>query len=277
MDEILRGLPDHSLVLDLGCGSGTFDYTDRNFTVVGVDLEPGRKANFVQADAAKLPFLDNTFDAVISNNSLEHVIKYLDALSEIGRVLKPSGSIYIAVPDATTITDRVYRSLARGGGHVNQFSSATQLAAQIERATGLHLVATRTLCSSFSFLNRANRRSPAAMRLLLLGGGTQLSLLLLNRVLRLLDYLFQSRLSVYGWALFFGHFEEKIDSDAWTNVCVLCGAGHSSYWLTESKLVHQNLLSFYRCPNCGTLNLFTDDKHYRHLNEGGLHGRSPDL
>jgi len=277
MDELLRGLPDHSLVLDLGCGSGTFAHAGWNFTVVGVDLEPGRKANFVQADAAKLPFLDKTFDAVISNNSLEHVIDYLDALSEIGRVLKPNGSIYIAVPDATTITDKIYRSLARGGGHVNQFSSAKQLAAQVEHATGLHLVTTRKLCSSFSFLNRANRRSPAPMRLLLLGGGTQISLLLWNGFLKLIDYLFQSRLSIYGWALFFGHIEEKFDSDAWTNVCVLCGAGHSSDWLTESKLVQQKLLSFYRCPNCETLNLFTDDKHYRHFNEGALHGRSPDL
>ena len=54
-------------------------------------------------------------------------------LAEIGRVLKPPGALYIAVPDASTFGDRLYRWLTWGGGHVNAFTSARELAATIEQ------------------------------------------------------------------------------------------------------------------------------------------------
>ncbi len=63
-----------------------------------------------------LPFADRTFDAVISNHSLEHFEDLAGALGEIGRVLKPSGAVHIVVPDASTFCHRGYRWLARGGG-----------------------------------------------------------------------------------------------------------------------------------------------------------------
>ena len=266
MHELLRPLPEGAVVLDLGCGRGTFERAGRQFKIVGVDLEPLKTSDFVQADASRLPFITNCFDVVISNNSLEHIENLAGALEEIGRVLKSSGSLYIAVPDATTITDRLYRWLSRGGGHVNPFLSAEKLALQIERATGLRHRVTRTLCTSLSFLNRANRRTRPPKRLLLLGGGTQTSLLLFTYVFRLLDRLLGTRLSVYGWAFYFGNLASEVDSSAWTNVCVLCGAGHPSGWLVqENRVIHRGFLSSYRCPNCGTVNIFTDDKQYRHF------------
>jgi len=185
MNELLRDLAPGSIVLDLGCGAGSFDSAGE-FSTVRVDLEPStvRVSNFAQADAARLPFRADCFDVVVSNHSLEHLENLASALEEIGRVLKSTGALYVAVPDATTITDRLYRWLARGGGHVNQFSSARELALKIERATGLRHKTTRTLCTSLSFLNRRNHRVPR--RLLLLGGGTEASLRLLTYVFRLL-------------------------------------------------------------------------------------------
>jgi SAM-dependent methyltransferase len=266
MHELLRRLPEEAVVLDLGCGRGTFDRAGRQFKIVGVDLEPFQRSDFVQADASKLPFITKCFDVVISNHSLEHIENFPSALEEIGRVLKSSGSLYIAVPDATTITDRLYRWLSRGGGHVNQFSSAEELASQVGRATGLRHWATRTLCTSLSFLNRTNCRTRPPRRLLLLGGGAQTSLLLFTYVFRLLDRLFGTRLSVYGWALYFGNVGTEVDYRAWTNVCVLCGAGHPSGWLVqENRVMRRGFISLYRCPNCGTVNIFTEDKHYRHF------------
>jgi SAM-dependent methyltransferase len=264
--EILRSLPEHALVLDLGCGTGTFDTAAWRFTIVGVDREPLKTRDFVQADASRLPFISKCFDAVISNNSLEHFEDLSRALDELGRVVKPGGSLYIAVPDATTITDRLYRWLARGGGHVNPFRSAEELALQIENATGLKHRVTRTLCTSLSFLNRANRHSRAPRRLWLLGGGSQISLVIFSYVFRLVDHAFGTRLSVYGWAMYFGSVGADVHCVAATNVCVRCGAGHPSDWLVQQNRVRRyGFISSYRCPNCGTANLFTNDKNCPHF------------
>jgi len=268
MYELLRNLPAKARVLDLGCGNGSFDASGLRATVIGLDLEGGSSSppRFVRGDASALPFAANTFDAIVSNHSLEHVRDVDGCLAEIHRVLKSTGCLYVAVPDSTTLFDRLYRWLADGGGHVNPFSSAVELSQRIERATGLPHRGTRTLCTSFSILNRKARRARAPWRLLLLGGGTQTSLLLGTYTLRLTDRLFGTRLTVYGWALYFGAANESTSAAAWTNVCILCGAGHASWWLLHEHRVFRRLfLPFYRCPGCGALNLFTRDEYYSHL------------
>jgi len=268
--ELLRTLPPGSRVLDLGCAAGSFVADGDSLRVTRIDLERDvlRPPHSVQADAARLPFRDACFDAIISNHSLEHFDNLPASLNQIGRVLKPDGVLYVAVPDASTFSDRLYRWLARGGGHVNAFRSAAELAAQIELATGCKHVATRTLCTSLSWLNRKNRRAKPPRRLLFLGGGTQLSLLLFNYLARLSDRFLATRLSVYGWVLYFGNVRVATDCELRTDVCVRCGSGHASNWLLhDCKLVRRTLgfLRTYRCPGCGALNLFTDDRHYQHL------------
>jgi ubiquinone/menaquinone biosynthesis C-methylase UbiE len=56
------------------------ELTERRLTKNRSDL-----ARFVQGDAARLPFADKTFAAVISNHSLEHFDDLAGALREIGR------------------------------------------------------------------------------------------------------------------------------------------------------------------------------------------------
>src|ERR1700676_1461781 len=126
MHELLRRLPVEGRVLDLGCGNGSFDASGLQATVIGLDLEAGLSppSHFVRGDASELPFASGAFDAVLSNHSLEHVRDLDGCLSEMSRVLKPDGCLYVAVPDSTTLTDRLYRWLADGGGHVNPFASA---------------------------------------------------------------------------------------------------------------------------------------------------------
>jgi hypothetical protein len=182
--------------------------------------------------------------------------------------LKPTGALYIAVPDASTFCDRLYRWLARGGGHVNPFTSAPQIAAIVEHATHLPHVQTRTLCASLSFLNRRNFRVHNPRRLLLVGNGTEISLHLFIYFARLSDRLFGTRLGVYGWALYFGSLPVAVETDVWTNVCIRCGSGAQSHWLRHVKLVHRRLfLPLYRCPACGATNLFFEDRHYRRLSD----------
>jgi SAM-dependent methyltransferase len=212
----------------------------------------------VQADAARLPFADGTFAAIVSNHSLEHFDDLAGALSEIRRIAAPGSALFVAVPDASTLTDKVYRWLARGGGHVNRFTSASDTAAAIEAATGLRHAATRILYSSLSFLNRRNSPRPAPRRLLLLGGGYEWSLFVYAWLSRRLDRWLKARTSVYGWGFYFGRISEPIDTEAWVNVCIRCGSGHAARLLATRFRAGWNLpvLRAWRCPECGAVNPF---------------------
>ena len=200
----------------------------------------------VRADASRLPFRDGAFAAVISNHSLEHFDDLDAALREIRRVTRPDGALFVAVPDASTLTDHLYRWLGRGGGHVNAFRSAPNLARSIERATGMKHVATRTLGSSLSFLNRRTAPRPLPRRIYLVGGGFPWTLFAYEWFSRRVDRLLRTRLGVYGWAMYFGVIREAVDTQMLENVCIRCGSGHPVSVLGRG--------STWRCPNCGTSN-----------------------
>jgi SAM-dependent methyltransferase len=209
MYEYLSELPPNAVVLDLGSSSGSFDSSRYKFTTILIDVEEPRLfrnpgALNVCADMACLPLASEYADAVICNHSLEHVVNLGGALSEIGRVLKKSGFLFVSVPDASTLCDRLYRWLAKGGGHVNAFTDPKVLGAQIATHTRLTPAGTRPLFTSFSYLNRKNRTGKAPRKMLLLGGGNEKFLLLATSLLRLADRLLGTRYSVYGWALHFG-------------------------------------------------------------------------
>jgi SAM-dependent methyltransferase len=264
MYEILRSLEPGSRVLDLGCAAGSFPREATLAAVVRVDRDPhgdARAGEFVQGDAAGLPFASRSFDALILNHSLEHFPDLAGALNEIGRVIRTNGALFVAVPDASTLTDKLYRWLAQGGGHVNAFHSRDATAMAIERGTGLQHRATKTLFSSLSFLNRRNSPRPAPRRLSLLGGGSEWSLWLYVWLSRRVDRLLKTHLSVYGWAFYFGEITEPIDTGNWVNVCIRCGSGCSSSRLKSDSLVRKGLLgiSTYRCQNCGAANPFHED------------------
>jgi SAM-dependent methyltransferase len=257
-------------VLDLGCAAGTFDVRSCPAYVVRFDLEPTAPpgADFVQGNAAALPFADAAFDLVVSNHSLEHIDHLDAALAEVCRVLKPHASIYAAVPDASTVTDRLYRWLARGGGHVNAFRSLDEFADTVQRGTGRRLQEARLLCTSLSFLNRRNHPSRPPRKLWLLGGGSEAVLRRLTWIFRWSDRLFHSRASVYGWSCVFGVGEPSPSASCappWTNVCVRCGAGHPSEDLVSRKLVRRGVTRWFACAFCGARNFYTDDRRYSDL------------
>lgn len=260
MHEILSSLTEQSFLLDLGSGQGSFERALSPGKVIRVDVEGGSSAGegFVLADAAALPFRAGLFDAVLSNHSLEHFRDLDGALREIGRVVKSTGALYIAVPDSSSLCDRLYRWLGRGGGHVNRFSDPQELAARIERATGLKHATTRMLLTSFSFLNRHNLRARPPRKLLLLGGGNETILVVASGLLRWIDRIARTRLAVYGWASYFGKVAAPVPVEPWANVCVRCGSGHPAHALTRQGLL-------YRCARCGTANIYTPDGAYKHL------------
>jgi SAM-dependent methyltransferase len=261
--EIFASLPANSRVLDLGARHGSFEIQRPDVLVVLVDLEPfppHGPAPFVQADAARLPFANATFDLVIASHSLEHFQELGRALAEIARVTRKQALFCIAVPDASTITDRIYRWVLLCGGHVNAFTSPQALARQIEDTTGMAHLGTKPLFSSLAFLNRRNTPTAPPKRIALFLRGSERYLAALNYVFRLLDRAFGTRLSLYGWYSFFGYSQAPLPLDAWTNVCVRCGAAHPEATLMPRVQRRFRIFSVYSCPTCGAMNLLTPDR-----------------
>ena len=105
-EQFSPDLPADARVLEIGCGDGALwkknaDRTPARWQVVLCDLSPGMlhsagglNFNRLQADAARLPIADHTFEAVVANHMLYHVDDRRRALAEIRRVLKPGGRLY---------------------------------------------------------------------------------------------------------------------------------------------------------------------------------------
>ena len=264
MHEILDHLPNGARVLDLGCKGGSFAPSNYpHLVVICADIEKpgsGQIGRFVQADAAALPFPPGCFDAIILNHCLEHFGRLKPALQEIGRCINRRGAIFVAVPDAKTVTDRFYRKLYyNSGGHVNLFNSDDDLSKMLSWYFGLPRVGTRVLCSSLLFLNRRTNPTISVSRHITFRGVWEPLLVLASAVFRLVDGHLQTRLSVYGWALYFGTVLESVDPTVRPNVCVRCGTGSPAEWLTHLGVVRKRWIFFkvYRCPGCGATNLFS--------------------
>lgn len=86
------------IILDLGCGTkpykSLFGFSDK---FVGFDIEKNEKVDVIGFNW-DLPFHDNEFDALISTQVLEHTAKITETVSEIRRVVKNNGLIFISAP-----------------------------------------------------------------------------------------------------------------------------------------------------------------------------------
>jgi SAM-dependent methyltransferase len=95
--------------LDLGCGEGRLGrlLQSRGHRVAGVDSSPAMvrfavthesPEPAVAGDAARLPFRDGSFDLVVAYMCLHDIDAMPAAVSEIARVLAPSGRLCAAIP-----------------------------------------------------------------------------------------------------------------------------------------------------------------------------------
>jgi ubiquinone/menaquinone biosynthesis C-methylase UbiE len=101
---------DH--VLDVACGTGiaartAADIVGTDGRVVGVDLNEAMLAvaarvrpelEWRQGDAARLPFSDGEFDAVLCQMALMFFPDRARALREMRRVVRPGGTVAVCVP-----------------------------------------------------------------------------------------------------------------------------------------------------------------------------------
>lgn len=102
----------HGDILDVGCGRGfllqkvyaithdaKFHGLDISSKLCKISKENNPYAEIIQGDAEALPYKDNTFDFVFMTETLEHMLDYDKAVSEVRRVLRPKGIFIVSVPN----------------------------------------------------------------------------------------------------------------------------------------------------------------------------------
>ena len=84
-------------ILDVGCGDMyiTNKLIKEGYNVIGIDLS---QPYHLKMDATNMSFKDNSFDAVISFETIEHC----NCVNEIKRVLKPNGKFILSTPAPNT-------------------------------------------------------------------------------------------------------------------------------------------------------------------------------
>lgn len=124
--------------LDIACGSGygsAYLATKGSPLVVGGDISPNNvrdaRAAYLQPgtdffllDAHELPFKADSFDAVISIETIEHLGKPADFLKECHRILKRDGVLILSTPNKKMASPYAFEPAERNKGfqsHVKEF------------------------------------------------------------------------------------------------------------------------------------------------------------
>lgn len=107
--------PDTAQLLDVGCGTGAFTVEAREvhpgWRITGLDAAPGmcrvaaQQGNVIEADAAKIPVADASYDGIVSSLCLQWVADLPEAFSELHRVLKPGGYAVIMTLGSETLRE----------------------------------------------------------------------------------------------------------------------------------------------------------------------------
>lgn len=172
--RMLSRIDGKSRVLDIGCADGwTRSYLPESVQYVGLDYPLTAMSWYhsrpdVFADAARIPFSDASFDAVILFDVLEHLPEPEKALPEILRVLKPGGHLLMNTPfmyplhdeplDFHRWTQHGHRLLATSSGF--DVESITPVGRPLRAAFLALNIALCKMC-----INGFRRRRPAALLL----------------------------------------------------------------------------------------------------------------
>lgn len=125
LEQVARSLtqsistpPDR--LLDVGCGYGGITATLRDHlggrSAHGIDIDPdicdevkakGVHAEILDVSQAPIPYPDAHFDLVMSFGMLDYLPWYDPVVAELSRVLTPSGTIAIALPNLGSWHNRV--------------------------------------------------------------------------------------------------------------------------------------------------------------------------
>ena len=162
-------------VLDIGCGTGIFATRVRDelgVDVVGCDLSQGMleqararsdRVSWVRGDSTRLPLRDGAVDGVVCTEAF-HFFDQAAALAEFHRVLKPGGTLLIALINPRTETgSRLVRvqALWLGAGSWPSRARMRQMVGEagfeVRSELRVHRVMGRLLPTVLTVARRTNR------------------------------------------------------------------------------------------------------------------------
>lgn len=105
--------------LDVGCGGGQFLYELKRLNPTGkyYGVEPGNfdekdikdhGIEFYKGTLEQAHYPDNFFDSITMNCVLEHTNTPSETIQELRRILKPGGSLIIAVPNSQSLAHKIF-------------------------------------------------------------------------------------------------------------------------------------------------------------------------
>jgi len=144
---VAEQLPPGGRILDAGCGTGDgvrrlLEMTDAS-EIVALDCSPkmldmarrkiaDRRVRFVEGDVRRLPFADNTFDAVISTWVLECFSHPHRIAEEYIRVINENGLVaysFITIPrrSARKMADEFTRQMSEASAEARHFLQSSRM------------------------------------------------------------------------------------------------------------------------------------------------------
>lgn len=105
VESVAKSLPADSSILDAGAGESVYKKFFSHCNYKAIDLAIGESRwNYTNLDYVghlhAMPIEDETFDAILCTQVLEHLEWPRESIKEMYRVLKPGGKIYLTVPMA---------------------------------------------------------------------------------------------------------------------------------------------------------------------------------
>ena len=133
--KLFRSAEPGRKVLNAGAGEGSFSrlLEEGGFDVVSTDVSRAAcdvlsrrvRGTVVEADVTALPFANESFDAVVLGEVIEHVADDVSALEEARRVLRPGGVAALSVPAQPTW----FGPSDEWAGHVRRYTRDSLIAA----------------------------------------------------------------------------------------------------------------------------------------------------
>ncbi|MHC1740430.1 MAG: methyltransferase domain-containing protein [Anaerolineaceae bacterium] len=98
LNELVKAMPKNALILDVGAGHGDFADIFAGKNYYSLDIVPYAEVDLVCDLGQTIPFMPDTFDAVVLMNVLEHVFENRGLIKNISKIIKPGGKVIITVP-----------------------------------------------------------------------------------------------------------------------------------------------------------------------------------
>jgi ubiquinone/menaquinone biosynthesis C-methylase UbiE len=182
--DIRNIVPDHAVCLEAGCGTGRIMerlISDSSISeVIGVDFsssalqialirldkekEKINTTGLILADIRRLPFRNEAFDVVISLGVIEHYPNPEDLLTEMRRILKRKGIIFLETPNKGMfgLNSTIIQIKASKYGH-HDFYTSYELAGLL-KSCGFHIFDNYSLDFSWGVANRFQDIWPVVLK-----------------------------------------------------------------------------------------------------------------